>query len=335
MNNVTCRRAFTLVELLVVITIIGILIGLLLPAVQSAREAARRLQCANHLKQMALGTHLHHETHGHFPTGGWAWRWVGDPDLGFGKKQPTGWHFNILPYIDQINLHQMGAGQSETVKRAAARDRLRTPLAIFHCPSRRRAQLYPHTICTRTGRCYLNADDPGDLIARSDYAASSGDMNGNHHADGSGMDTYTESNWASVPDSDGTVTPGTGVIYRRSMVQIAQVRDGTSNVYLLGERYINVDRYLDGEDGANDQGWDSGYDYDNYRWTRNASSHQPRQDRAGADANRAFGSAHSGMFQMALCDGSVRAISYSIDGATHAILGHRSSGQVISGDVFR
>ena len=335
MKRAARQRGFTLVELLVVITIIGILIGLLLPAVQSAREAARRMQCANHLKQMALGAHLHHETHGYFPTGGWAWRWVGDPDLGFGKEQPSGWHYNILPYIDQINLHQMGAGQTVTEKRAAARERLRTPVALFHCPSRRRAQLYPHTICARTGRCYLNADDPGDMIARSDYAACGGDMNGNHYADGAGMDAYTESDWASVPDSDGTVTPGTGVIYRRSMVQIAQIRDGTSNTYLIGERYIKTDHYLDGEESGNDQGWDTGYDYDTYRWTRNVSSHHPRQDGGDYSYTRAFGSAHSGVFQMAFCDGTVRTINYSIDGATHAILGHRSDGQAIAADAFR
>ncbi|MFW5693202.1 MAG: DUF1559 domain-containing protein, partial [Thermoguttaceae bacterium] len=162
-----------------------------------------------------------------------------------------------------------------------------------------------------------------------------GDMNGNHYADGAGMEDFTEAQWLSVPDSDGTVTPGTGVIYRRSTVQIAQVRDGTSNTYLLGERYINVDRYFDGEGGGNDQGWDQGYDYDTFRWTRNTDLHAPRQDQAGPSYTRAFGSAHPGVFQMAFCDGSVRPISYSIDGATHAILGHRASGQVIPGDALR
>ena len=88
-------------------------------------------------------------------------------------------------------------------------------------------------------------------------------------------------------------------------------------------------RYFDGESGGNDQGWDQGYDYDTFRWTRNDSAHRPRQDQPGASYTRAFGSAHSGVFQMAFCDGSVRGISYSIDGATHANLGNRSSGEVV------
>jgi prepilin-type N-terminal cleavage/methylation domain-containing protein len=79
MNRTSHTRGFTLVELLVVITIIGVLIALLLPAVQAAREA----QCANHLKQLSLGCPSHELANGFFPTGGWMWWWSGDPDRGF------------------------------------------------------------------------------------------------------------------------------------------------------------------------------------------------------------------------------------------------------------
>ena len=100
-------RGFTLVELLVVITIIGILIALLLPAVQAAREAARKLQCANHLKQLALGCLQHEGLMGRLPCNGWGFAWTGDADLGNAQQQPAGWLYNILPYIEQQALHDM------------------------------------------------------------------------------------------------------------------------------------------------------------------------------------------------------------------------------------
>ena len=141
------RRGFTLVELLVVIAIIGILVALLLPAVQAAREAARRTTCQNQIKQLALGAINHHDTHKHFPTGGWGWFWVGDPDRGYGKDQPGGWIYNTLTYMEQGALHDMGSdGDPVAVprdQRSAASYVLQTPIDFMNCPSRRASRTYP------------------------------------------------------------------------------------------------------------------------------------------------------------------------------------------------
>jgi prepilin-type N-terminal cleavage/methylation domain-containing protein len=126
------RRGFTLIELLVVIAIIGVLVALLLPAVQQAREAARRAQCRNHLKQIALAFHNHHDNQLFFPTGGWNW-WTsptyvnGSPETG--AQQQAGWGFQILPHIE-----------AATVWRAGAVTAVATPNQMFFCPSRRSPQ---------------------------------------------------------------------------------------------------------------------------------------------------------------------------------------------------
>src|SRR5262249_19974442 len=103
-------QGFTLVELLVVIAIIGVLVSLLLPAIQAARDAARRTQCTDNVKNIALAGRNHVEAMGHFPTGGWGYRWVGDPDQGYGEDQPGGFLYNILPFIEQRALHDLGTG---------------------------------------------------------------------------------------------------------------------------------------------------------------------------------------------------------------------------------
>ena len=108
------RRGFTLVELLVVIAIIGILVALFLPAIQAAREAARRSQCVNNLKQVSLGAINHESAFRVFPSTGLGHGWVGDPNYGHGPKQPGGWIYNTLPFIEEQTIHDMGSGVGTT-----------------------------------------------------------------------------------------------------------------------------------------------------------------------------------------------------------------------------
>lgn len=123
------RNGFTLVELLVVIAIIGVLVALLLPAVQMAREAARRTTCANNLRQVGLALHMFHDTNGAFPASGWTTAGLGNPD---GKY--VGWRPLILPYLEQANvrsIYRTDLNWWEGTNAAVAS----IPIPIFRCPS--------------------------------------------------------------------------------------------------------------------------------------------------------------------------------------------------------
>jgi hypothetical protein len=125
---------------------------------------------------------------------------------------------------------------------------------------------------------------------------------------------------------DGT-RDATGVIYRHSQCPIALIRDGTSNTYLLGERFVSTDDYHTGNCWGDDQGWDLGYDFDSIRWT----TRPPLRDKEDCGLDQPFGSAHASAFQMAMCDGSVDRRSYSIDAAVHRQLGNREDGRPLGG----
>jgi prepilin-type N-terminal cleavage/methylation domain-containing protein len=348
------RRAFTLVELLVVITIIAILIALLLPAVQAAREAARQTQCRNNLKQLAIGCLNHEQAIGRLPCGGWGVRWTGDADQGNDRRQPGGWIYNVLPYIEQQGLHDLGAGLSSpdqpgTPKCNANLQRLSTPLTTLCCPTRRKAIAYPWI----QSEPVVNAGLP-TMVARSDYGANNGD-NYTRMDYGSGS-----SGWSAAPPG-GMAGPTTlasgqtpqaltylasvarladGIVFPGSMIKIVDITDGTSNTYLVGEKNIDPDYYATGQDGGDNEFALMGADFDTARYGAfqgivNPASPMllpPLPDTPGLygmTTYLAYGSAHATGFQMGFCDSSVKMINYSIDPAVHRWLCVRNDGKLI------
>jgi prepilin-type processing-associated H-X9-DG protein len=340
--------AFTLVELLVVITIIAILIALLLPAVQAAREAARRMQCTNNLKQIGLAALGHEQAQGYMPSNGWG-SWVGEPTRGFGKRQPGSFFYNILPYMELGVLHDLGIndgpavdGEGNAATRVGFIQRISTPVAAFYCPTRRAVRVYPrlHDVAGY----FRNVPTPPKTAGRCDYAACVGDGNSTLTNIGpvnlTVADKMTDADWAATfPGSPGDIHYGgspTGISYRRSEVRLAQVKDGTSNTYLVGERNISPDDYFTGMTTGDDQNWDTSFCYDVIRWSGlwdasrkafvAADLTLPLIDTPGIENWNIFGSAHATSFNMVFCDGSVQSISYSIDKETHHRLGNIADG---------
>jgi prepilin-type N-terminal cleavage/methylation domain-containing protein len=317
----TPHRGFTLVELLVVITIIGILMSLLLPAVQSARETARIAGCENNLHQIGLAAILHLQQQEYFPSGGWFWTWAGDPDQGTGLNQPGGFFYNILPYIDQKNLWAQGAGlpQMSTAKNTAIETAATTLLSVYNCSSRRPLQLWPYV----NGTSFVNMVRPPSL-ARCDYAAnggSAGDVNW-----GEGPPSYSQGESASFWQGflGSNISENySGVCEPYCLIRAGSIRTGMSNLLLAGERYLNPDNYFNGSDASDDQGWDMGYDLDVNRWA--GPNLAPMQDTQGYDSYENFGSAHASGFVVVFCDGSVHTFSYAIDPTLMGNMANRSS----------
>jgi prepilin-type N-terminal cleavage/methylation domain-containing protein len=311
---------FTLVELLVVIAIIGILVALLLPAVQAARESARRTQCTNNLKQIGLAFQMHHDAHKFFPTGGWGWTWIGDADRGFDQQQPGGWVFNILPFVEQQAIYDLGGGETGAQKMASHALRLQKHVKTFHCPSRRQAQLLP-TPYQSTNADYV------DRVAKTDYAANCGDYSRNEIDGGPGWSVGNP-----LPNPPGRPREETGISYRCSRVTIADVTDGTTHTIAVGEKYLEINRWQSGTDAADNENMYVGYDNDTFR-SSNVRYFPPLKDTVGV-VQQTYGSAHPGNFYAVLCDGSVRGITYNIDQTIFANLGNRADGEAFAEDGF-
>ena len=304
------------------ITIIGILIALLLPAVQAARESARKMQCANNVKQMALACLSHENATHYLPCNGWGYHWLGEPDRGVGVLQPGGWSYNILPQLEQQNLHDLGSGTTGTTLYSSLGQLFMTPLAVYNCPSRRPLGIYTVTPSANDVYNCISVT----LAARIDYGINAGDQSTNQDP---GPSDYTDGdnlNWSGwLPQSEFT-----GISFQRSRVAIANITDGTSNTYLVGEAAKMPDDYYNGEGNDDNHGPYTAFEDDSSRIT----SVLPVQDTPGFATDKQFGSVHAGSFNMGFCDGSTRAISYGIDPLTHDHLGNRADGAPIDATKY-
>ena len=300
------RAGFTLVELIVTIALIGLLLALLLPAVQMARESARRTQCRNNLKQIGLAALNHESTTSHLPSNGWGWAWIGESNRGTNRDQPGGWIFNLLGYVEQDKTRRLGASAD------IAMCQIRQPL--FACPSRPGAIFGPQ-LPTLNGR--LRNSLWMERVVKTDYA-----INGGSSVIGTpdSPATLAEGDDPAYPWTDTRLANGIGFL--RSEVRLSNITDGTSNTYLVGEKAVSVKGYETSDDPGHDQCLFSGADWDNNRWTVET----PIPDGEDVFPER-FGSAHATVCYFVLCDGSVRAVSFHIDRDVHRRRGQRNDGK--------
>jgi prepilin-type processing-associated H-X9-DG protein len=321
---------------LVVIAIIAVLIGLLLPAVQKVREAANRTRCTNNLKQMGIACHNLHDTYGHFPSNGWGWSWVGEPDRGPDQSQPGGWIYQIMAYMEQGNLQKLGAGLPRAQQLAINYQMCATVIPMQNCPSRRASMLF-----TNAGTSYFNCAKTGGsppdapkTLARSDYACNIGyafdprkatplDVS-NADEIGTGPTSLAQGDDPKFWASGDYARKFCGVIYERSQTRITDITNGTSNTYMLGEKYLTPTNYFNGQDPADNETMYIGTDNDIERVTFSPEySTTPLQDKANYSNTQIFGSAHVGGCNMLYCDGRVEVVNYNIDQAVHTRAGDR------------
>ncbi len=290
------RQAFTLIELLVVIAIIAVLIALLLPAVQQAREAARRSQCKNNLKQLGLALHNYHDSANIFPLNS---SYSGGPAL----NNRSG-YVGMLPYLDQANIYnQMNMSVSGIVAPNLAFTQ--KPLTILLCPSDPDGQ-----------KTNLLGQDAGTstAMAASDYAFSLGDY--------TNVSTTTGAT-QSPQYGNGVLVSSRGMFSRGNWsARMRDVTDGTSNTIILGECIGNW------------CGWQIGWGFQSFATTAQVINYQNSVLKNSASIGThdnciAFRSLHVGGAHFLMTDGSVRFLSENISGVTYNGLASRAGGEVL------
>ncbi len=289
------REAFTLVELLVVIAIIGILVALLLPAIQAAREAARRTQCSNNLKQFGVAFQNHHDTYKFFPTGGSGWPYAPDYTVEglaeIAPRQRAGWGFQVLPFIEQRAVWE---GSNAPNNDQRQRDAIGAKIPAFFCPSKGAPRAFSAGFWYGPSGTYDHA--------MTDYAGCD-TMN-------DGVVIYTDPNqtWSS-----------------QGAVKMASLTDGSSNTMAVGEKRMNI-KGLGGFQGEDNEGYTCGWDHDTMRRT----NLEPRPDTLGVPdwGEERFGSSHPGGFLAVFADSATHFIPWDVDPTIFRQMGNRSDGGV-------
>jgi prepilin-type N-terminal cleavage/methylation domain-containing protein len=308
------RSGFTLVELLVVIAIIGVLVALLLPAVQAAREAARRMQCSNNLKQMGLAIHNCENQLKIYPTGGvFPWPKIecyalnGSP---YGpEKQGLSWAYQILPYMEGGNIYKL---TTQTQLQAIS-------VNAYFCPSRRAP--------TMQGPCFLMDYAAATPAPENQWNDSNTLWQGNTWAVPANVTWRGMIIRTDYQEGTGSVPCTTGAsVGSSAAIGPGEVKDGLTNTLLISEKRLKPMYYKSG-DWHDDRGWTDGWDPDVVRST----GFRPEPDsNTTADVGYQFGSAHSNL-NCVFGDGSVRPLSYSIDQILFNRLGDRMDGNIIDG----